>query len=107
MSPADGSSWKSDPSSPVSAYFSSVNHGKEHLHLNLKSAEARKDFDALLAKADVLISNHMAQDAEKLGLTRDRLRALNPTSSMATSADTPMMRHAPPMTWCSKPRPAT
>lgn len=74
--------WKlpeEDPSSPVSAYFSSVNHGKEHLHLNLKSAEGRKDFDALLAKADVLISNHMAQDAEKLGLTRDRLRALNPT----------------------------
>jgi len=74
--------WKlpeEDPSSPVSAYFSSVNHGKEHLYLDLKSAEGRKEFDALLAKADVLISNQMARDAEKLGLSRDRLRVLNPT----------------------------
>lgn len=73
--------WKlpsEDPTSPVSAYFSSVNFGKEHLFLNLTDAEARKDFDALIAKADVLITNHMAADAEKLGLTRERLQMLNP-----------------------------
>ncbi len=73
--------WKlpiEDPSSPVSAYFSSVNHGKEHLLLDLKDISDRERFDAMLQKADVLITNHMAADAEKLGLTRSRLRSLNP-----------------------------
>ncbi|MBL7952136.1 MAG: CoA transferase [Flavobacteriales bacterium] len=73
--------WKlpvEDPASPVSAYFSSVNWGKEHRALDLKEAVDRAIFDALLMKADVLISNHLADDAEKLGLQRDRLRALNP-----------------------------
>ncbi len=74
--------WKlpeEDPAAPVSAYFSSVNHGKEHLFLDLKSADGRKELDGWLAKADVLISNHMAADADKLGLSRERLRELNPT----------------------------
>lgn len=73
--------WKlpsEDPGSPVSAYFASVNFGKEHLFLDLTREEGRQHFDALMADADVLISNHMATDAEKLGLTRERLRALNP-----------------------------
>lgn len=73
--------WKlpvEDPASPVSAYFSSVNHGKEHLPLDLKAAEGRARLDALLKDADVLITNHLAADAEKLGLTRDRIRSLNP-----------------------------
>ncbi len=73
--------WKlpvEDPASPVSAYFSSVNWGKEHRWLDLKDAADRAVFDAMLAKADVLITNHLADDAEKLGLQRDRLRELNP-----------------------------
>jgi crotonobetainyl-CoA:carnitine CoA-transferase CaiB-like acyl-CoA transferase len=73
--------WKlpsEDPAAPVSAYFSSVNHGKEHLFLDLKDPAARAEFDALVAQADVLISNHMDRDAEKLGLQRERLRKLNP-----------------------------
>lgn len=74
-------SWKlpsEDPASPVSAYFSSVNHGKEHHMVDLRSAEGRAQLDELLAKADVLITNHLAEDAEKLGLTRERIRAQNP-----------------------------
>ncbi len=66
------------PSSPVSAYFSSVNHGKEHRLLDLRDPAQRGEFDALLAKADVLITNHLQADAEKLGLVQERLRALNP-----------------------------
>ncbi|MCO6481405.1 MAG: CoA transferase, partial [Flavobacteriales bacterium] len=72
--------WKlpaEDPSSPVSAYFSSVNHGKEHRFLDLSQAADRSEFDALVAQADVLISNHMDKDAEKLGLGHERLRKLN------------------------------
>lgn len=74
--------WKlpeEDPSTSISAYFSSVNHGKEHRFLDLKQAHDRAEFDALVATADVLISNHMAKDAQTLGLDRARLRALNPT----------------------------
>lgn len=74
-------SWKlpsEDPASPVSAYFSSVNHGKEHLFLDLKDPTERAQLDALLVSADVLITNHLSADAEKLGLDRGRIRALNP-----------------------------
>ena len=73
--------WKlpsEDPASPVSAYFSSVNWGKEHHFLDLQDPADRSEFDRWIEKADVLISNHLPADSEKLGLTRDRLRSLNP-----------------------------
>jgi crotonobetainyl-CoA:carnitine CoA-transferase CaiB-like acyl-CoA transferase len=73
--------WKlpsEEPSSTVSAYFSSVNWGKEHRLVDLSSPADGEAFDALITKADVLITNHLAADAEKLGLQRERLRALNP-----------------------------
>ena len=73
--------WKlpeEDPDSPVSAYFCSVNWGKDHRQLDLKEASDRATFDALLETADILITNHLAADAEKLGLQRERLRTLNP-----------------------------
>jgi crotonobetainyl-CoA:carnitine CoA-transferase CaiB-like acyl-CoA transferase len=61
----------------VSAYFSSVNHGKEHVLVDLQSEKGRSMLDAHLTQADVLITNHLASDAEKLGLQRERLRTLN------------------------------
>ncbi len=73
--------WKlpsEDPASPVSAYFSSVNWGKEHHFLDLQDDADRAQFDRWIGKADVLISNHLPADSEKLGLTRDRLRRINP-----------------------------
>ena len=63
---------------PHSAYFCSVNWGKEHLLVDLKSAEGGRLLDDLLKKADVLITNHLAADAWKLGLDKARLRSLNP-----------------------------
>ncbi len=69
---------KEDPRSSVSAYFSSVNHGKEHRLIDLTNVEGRAMLDELIPQADVLISNHLDADASKLGLERDRLRALNP-----------------------------
>ncbi len=74
--------WKlpgEDPSSPISAYFCSVNWGKEHVFLDLKDEADRQQFDELIAQAHVLITNHLAADSEKLGLTRERLKQLNPT----------------------------
>lgn len=72
--------WKlpdESPSAPLSAYFCSVNHGKEHLFLDLTDLEDRQTFDALVRKADVLITNHLEEDAKKLGLERTRLSTLN------------------------------
>lgn len=73
--------WKlpeEDPASSVSAYFSSVNTGKEHRFLDLTDPAQRSAFDELLSRADVLITNHMEQDAVKLGLDRHRLTAIHP-----------------------------
>ncbi len=73
--------WKlpeEDPASPISAYFSSVNLGKEHRFIDLATVAGRTELDALLAAADVLISNHMDKDRDKLGMGHERLRSLNP-----------------------------
>ncbi|MFT3885421.1 MAG: CoA transferase [Flavobacteriales bacterium] len=67
-----------DASSSVSAYFSSVNHGKEHRLVDLSTPAGREELDALLRTADVLVTNHLAADAARLGLDRERLRAVNP-----------------------------
>lgn len=68
---------KEDTRSSVSAYFSSVNHGKEHRMTDLTTPEGRAMLDELVGQADVLITNHLDADAAKLGLERDCLRALN------------------------------
>lgn len=73
--------WKlpsEDPAQAVSAYFSSVNFGKEHRFIDMRSADGQAELKELLAMADVLITNHMDKDAAKLGLEHERLRALNP-----------------------------
>lgn len=46
--------------------------------VDLSRAPDRAAFDALISTADVLLTNHLAADADKLGLQRERLRALNP-----------------------------
>jgi CoA:oxalate CoA-transferase len=50
-----------------SAYFVSVNRGKESIALDLKAAADKRIFEALLAKADVLIENFRPGTMEKLG----------------------------------------
>jgi CoA:oxalate CoA-transferase len=50
-----------------SAYFTSVNRGKESLALDLKDAGDRALFEALLAKADILVENFRPGAMERLG----------------------------------------
>lgn len=50
-----------------SAYFSSVNRGKESISLDLKSPEGRNIFERLLDKADALVENFRPGTMEKLG----------------------------------------
>ena len=40
-----------------SAYFMSLNRGKESIALNLKNEDDKKIFEKILAKADILVEN--------------------------------------------------
>lgn len=75
-------SWKlasEDKRHPFSAYYSSVNHGKESLFFNLKTEEDLNKAIELVKKADVVIANFKAGDAQKLGLDFERLKQYNPS----------------------------
>jgi len=50
-----------------STYFSSINRGKQSIALDLKTAADKRIFEALLAKADVLVENFRPGTMEKLG----------------------------------------
>jgi CoA:oxalate CoA-transferase len=50
-----------------SAYFMSINRGKESIALDLKSEGDRAIFEKLLAKADVVVENFRPGTMEKLG----------------------------------------
>jgi CoA:oxalate CoA-transferase len=61
-----------------SAYFSSVNRGKESIALDLKSAEGRDVFERLLDRADALVENFRPGTMEKLGYGWDSLHPRYP-----------------------------
>ncbi len=50
-----------------SAYFMSINRGKESIALDLKNEQDRATFEKLLAKADVVVENFRPGTMEKLG----------------------------------------
>ena len=50
-----------------SAYFMSLNRGKESIALNLKNSDDKKIFDKILDKADVLVENFKPGTLEKWG----------------------------------------
>lgn len=56
-----------------SAYFVSLNRGKESIALDLKAQEDRRIFEALLARADVLVENFRAGALDRLGFGWDSL----------------------------------
>jgi CoA:oxalate CoA-transferase len=62
----------------VSAYFLSLNRGKESIALDLKQPEDRAVFDALVGRADILVENYRAGTMEKLGYGWEVLRRANP-----------------------------
>ncbi|MEY2433038.1 MAG: CoA:oxalate CoA-transferase [Acidimicrobiaceae bacterium] len=62
----------------VSAYFASLNRGKQSRSLDLKNSADRDELDALLADADVLIENFRPGTMEKLGYGWDSVHARFP-----------------------------
>ncbi len=65
-----------DPSQ--SAYFASINRGKESIALDLASPADRGIFDALIARADVLVENFRPGVMDRLGLGWAALHARHP-----------------------------
>lgn len=62
----------------MSAYFASLNRGKESIALNLKDAGDRDVFLTLVRQGDVLVENYRPGTLEKLGLGYEQLQAINP-----------------------------
>ena len=61
-----------------SAYFGSLNRGKESIALDLKREADRRVFDALLARADVLVENFRPGKLAQLGYGWEALRERHP-----------------------------
>jgi CoA:oxalate CoA-transferase len=61
-----------------SAYFASLNRGKESIALDLKDEADRAVFLELVARADVLVENFRPGTMDRLGLGYESLRAVNP-----------------------------
>jgi CoA:oxalate CoA-transferase len=62
----------------VSAYFASLNRGKESVTLDLRVDDDRAAFDELLSTADVVIENFRGGAFERLGYGWDHLHARYP-----------------------------
>src|SRR5438477_4885576 len=60
-----------------SAYFLSLNRGKESIALNLKDAADREVLVSLVRRADVLVENFRPGTLERLALGYDKLREVN------------------------------
>jgi CoA:oxalate CoA-transferase len=63
---------------PESAYFASINRGKESIALDLKDAGDRAIFEALVARADVLVENYRPGVMANLGFGWEALHARYP-----------------------------
>ncbi|MFI7613487.1 CaiB/BaiF CoA transferase family protein [Nonomuraea terrae] len=61
-----------------STYFLSCNRNKQSIALDLKDDDGRTAFEALIAKADVLLENFRAGVLDRLGYSTVRLTELNP-----------------------------
>lgn len=61
-----------------SEFFQTFNRNKRSLTLNLKSPSARSVLDRLVKSADGLFNNLRGDHPEKLGLTFDSLKQINP-----------------------------
>jgi CoA:oxalate CoA-transferase len=67
-----------------SAYFASLNRGKESIALDLKDEDDRAVFWKLLRHADVLVENFRPGTMERLGLGYEQLREANPRLIVAS-----------------------
>tara|TARA_B100000508_G_C11456064_1_gene276797 strand:+ start:36 stop:1115 length:1080 start_codon:yes stop_codon:yes gene_type:complete len=75
-------SWKlknEDPKHPFSAYYSSVNYGKESLFVNLENAAELEMCRNLIKEADIVLTNFKSHDAKKYALDFIGIKSLQPS----------------------------
>lgn len=72
--------WKtpSEPPGDLSAYFCCCNWGKKSIALNLGTPNDLELLKKLVQRSDVVIASYKPGDAEKLGVSYQQLRAVNP-----------------------------
>lgn len=73
-------SWKlssENSDSPISAYFASVNYGKEHVFLDLKKSEELAQVQKLAQESDIVIANFRGDQAQRFGLDFQTIRKQN------------------------------
>ncbi len=73
--------WKlanESPENTVSAYFSSVNWGKKSISLDITQAENLEKLYELVRETDIIVVNYKSGDAEKLKVSYQDLRKINP-----------------------------
>ncbi|MGE0227460.1 MAG: CaiB/BaiF CoA transferase family protein [Dehalococcoidia bacterium] len=58
--------------------FNSSSHNKRSFTADLRSAEGREAFRRLVAVSDVIVENNVPETIDRLGITYDDLRAINP-----------------------------
>jgi CoA:oxalate CoA-transferase len=61
-----------------SGYFISVNRGKKSVELNLKDPEDKEKLAKLLKDADVMVDNFRPGVLDRLGITEEWIRSINP-----------------------------
>lgn len=79
--------WKlssEDPDDEYSAYYHSINWGKEKLMLDLQNSSDYNQVITLIKKADIVISNFKIDSAVKLKMDYDSLKAYNPKMIFAS-----------------------
>ena len=69
-----------------SAYFMSLNRGKESIALNLKNENDKKIFEKILAKADILVENFKPGTLEKWGFGWKQLNKKYPKLIYASAS---------------------
>jgi formyl-CoA transferase len=67
-----------------SLYFTMLNHNKRSIALDLKSPGGLEIFKALVKASDVLVENFAPGALDRLGLTWERIRELNPRMIVAS-----------------------
>lgn len=69
---------KDENPSGISAYYASVNQGKESVMLDLKSDDGKDDLERMLQKATILLTNFRPVDFERFNLNFGAIRSRFP-----------------------------
>lgn len=82
----------------TSAYFQSLNRGKESIALDLKKPDHRDVLISLVRRGDVFVENYRPGTLDRLGLGYEQLREVNPRlifASVSGFGQTGPWRHKP------------